>query len=110
MTQRAICNGNKYCPIHYEEKAAAYHEMFENAEKEAEECIAAAAEKDQQQYRERREERIAKRMVRIRSIYDSLEDSLDDCPLKDLALDCTWLEVCSYDVGYLYFCFHIHQY
>ena len=33
MTQRAICNGNKYCPIHYEEKAAAYHEMFENAEK-----------------------------------------------------------------------------
>ena len=37
-------------------------------------------------------------MVRIRSIYDSLEDSLDDCPLKDLALDCTWLEVSGYPV------------
>jgi len=102
MTQRAICNGNKYCPIHYEEKAAAYHIMFEDAEKEAEECITAAVEKDQQQYRERREERIAKRMVRIRSIYDSLEDSLDDCPLKDMALDCTWLEVCCCDKGIMH--------
>ena len=94
IVQKSLCeNDSKYCPVHYEEKAAAYHEMYDNAEKEADEIVAAALEMDQQKYRERREERIAKRMTRIRSIYESLEDSLDDCPLKDLALECTWLEV-----------------
>ena len=102
FVQKAISNDGKYCPIHYEEKAAAFHEMFENAEKEADEYVERALELDQQKYRERREERIAKRMTRIRSIYESLEDSLDDCPLKDLALDCTWLEVSL--GGYLLFC------
>mmetsp|Transcript_16637 Transcript_16637/g.34983 ORF Transcript_16637/g.34983 Transcript_16637/m.34983 type:complete len:626 (-) Transcript_16637:241-2118(-) len=92
IVQKALSSDGKYCPMHYEEKAAAYHEMFENAEKEADEHVAAALEKDQQKYRERRDERIAKRMTRIRSIYASLEDSLYDCPLKDLALDCRWLE------------------
>ena len=66
--------------------------MYENAEKEADDQVAAALERDQQMYRERREERIAKRMARIRSIYATLEEILDDCELKDLALDCTWLE------------------
>ncbi|KAL7530651.1 hypothetical protein ACHAXR_006460, partial [Thalassiosira sp. AJA248-18] len=92
IVQKALANDGKYCPVHYEEKAAAYQEMFENAEKEADEHVAAALEMDQQKYRERRDERIAKRMTRIRSIYASLEEILDDCPLKDLALDCTWLE------------------
>ena len=100
FVQKAISNDGKYCPIHYEEKAAAFHEMFENAEKEADEYVERALELDQQKYRERREERIAKRMTRIRSIYESLEDSLDDCPLKDLALDCTWLEVSLGDICY----------
>ena len=93
IVQKALTNDGKYCPVHYEEKAAAYHEMYENAEKEADEHVACALEKDQQKYRERREERIAKRMTRIRSIYASLEEILDDCPLKDVALDCRWLEV-----------------
>jgi hypothetical protein len=86
-------NEDKYSPQQYEEKAAAYHEIFENAEKEAVDHVACLLEQDQQKYRERREERIAKRMGRIRSIYALLEEVLDDCPLKDLALDCTWLEV-----------------
>ena len=102
FVQKAISNDGKYCPIHYEEKAAAFHEMFETAEKEADEYVERALELDQQKYKERREERIAKRMTRIRSIYESLEDSLDDCPLKDLALDCTWLEVSWGDICYLY--------
>ncbi|KAL7430449.1 hypothetical protein ACHAXH_002474 [Discostella pseudostelligera] len=85
-------NEDKYSPQQYEEKAAAYHEIFENAEKEAVDHVACLLEQDQQKYRERREERIAKRMGRIRSIYALLEEVLDDCPLKDLALDCTWLE------------------
>jgi len=92
IVQKALTNDGKYCPMHYEEKALAYHEMYENAEKEADEHVACALEKDQQKYRERREERIAKRMTRIRSIYASLEEILDDCPLKDVALDCRWLE------------------
>lgn len=86
-------NEGKYYPQNYEEKAAAYYEIFENAEKEADDHVASVLEQDQQKYRERREERIAKRMTRIRGIYSILEDVLDDCPLKDLALDCTWLEV-----------------
>eukprot|EP00584_Thalassiosira_punctigera_P021481 CAMPEP_0172562840 /NCGR_PEP_ID=MMETSP1067-20121228/98625_1 /TAXON_ID=265564 ORGANISM="Thalassiosira punctigera, Strain Tpunct2005C2" /NCGR_SAMPLE_ID=MMETSP1067 /ASSEMBLY_ACC=CAM_ASM_000444 /LENGTH=588 /DNA_ID=CAMNT_0013353155 /DNA_START=390 /DNA_END=2153 /DNA_ORIENTATION=+ len=92
IVQKALTNDGKYCPVHYEEEVAAYHEIFENAEKEADEHVAAALERDQQKYRERREERIAKRMTRIRSIYASLEEILDDCPLKDVALDCRWLE------------------
>jgi len=90
---QAHTNDGKYCPAHYEEKAASYQEIYENAEKEADDTVAAALEKDQQMYRERREERIAKRMTRIRSIYASLEDIMGDCPLKELALECTWLEV-----------------
>lgn len=89
---QAHTNDGKYCPAHYEEKAASYQEIYENAEKEADDTVAAALEKDQQMYRERREERIAKRMTRIRSIYASLEDIMGDCPLKELALECTWLE------------------
>lgn len=92
IVQKALTNDGKYCPIHYEEKAAAYHEMYENAEKEADETVAAALEMDQQKYIQRRDERIAKRMTRIRSIYATLEEILDDCLLKDLALDCQWLE------------------
>lgn len=86
-------NESKDCSLTYEEKAAAFHEIFENAEREADDHVASALEQDQQKYRERREERIAKRMTRIRSIYAILEAVLNDCPLKDLALDCTWLEV-----------------
>ncbi len=93
IVAKALTNDGKYCPIHYEEKAAAYQEMHDNAEKEADDHVAAALEKDQQKYRERREGRIAKRMTRIRGIYASLEEILDDCPLRELALDCTWLEV-----------------
>lgn len=92
IVAKALANGGKYCPIHYEEKAAAYREMYENAEKEADELVVAALERDQVEYTKRREERIAKRMIRIRSIYASLEEILGDCPLKDVALDCTWLE------------------
>lgn len=93
IVQRALVNDGRMCPVHYEERAAAYHEMHENAEKEADDIVAAALEKDAQKYEERRQERIAKRMTRIRSIYDSLEDMLDGCPLRELALDCQWLEV-----------------
>jgi len=93
VVAKALTNEGKYCPIHYEEKAAAYHEMYENAEKDADEVVVAALERDTIEYIKRREERIAKRMIRIRSIYASLEEILVDCPLKDLALDCTWLEV-----------------
>jgi len=92
MVQKALSNDSKFCPIHYEEKAAAYQEIWENAEKEADDYVDAAVEKDQEKFRERRKERITKRMTRIRSIYTSLEEILDDCALKDLALDCTWLE------------------
>lgn len=92
MVQRALAHDGKFCPLHYEEKAAAYQETWENAEKEADEHVAAALERDQQKFRERREERIAKRMTRIKSIVASLQEILDDCPLKDLALDCKWLE------------------
>lgn len=92
IVQKALTNNGKFCPIHYEEKAAAYHEMYENSEKEADETVAAALEVDQQKYIQRRDERIAKRMTRIRSIYATLEEILDDCSLKDLALDCQWLE------------------
>lgn len=89
----AHTNEGKHCPHQYEEKAAAYYEMFENSEKDADDLVADEQEKDQQKYRERRDERIAKRMTRIRSIYANLQEILDDCPLKNLALDCTWLEV-----------------
>ena len=93
VVAKALTNEGKFCPIHYEEKAAAYHEIYENAEKDADEVVVAALERDTIEYIKRREERIAKRMIRIRSIYASLEEILVDCPLKDLALDCTWLEV-----------------
>jgi hypothetical protein len=93
VVAKALTNEGKYCSIHYEEKAAAYHEMYENAEKDADEVVVAALERDTIEYIKRREERIAKRMIRIRSIYASLEEILVDCPFKDLALDCTWLEV-----------------
>ena len=92
MLEKALDEG-KHCSVHYEEKAAAYQEMFENAEKEADDVVAAALEADQQKYRERRDERIAKRMTRIRAIYATMEEILEDCPLKELALECTWLEV-----------------
>lgn len=92
VVAKALTNEGKYCSIHYEEKAAAYHEMYENAEKDADEVVVAALERDTIEYIKRREERIAKRMIRIRSIYASLEEILVDCPFKDLALDCTWLE------------------
>ncbi len=81
IVQKALTNDSKYCPVHYEEEVAVYHGMFENVEKEADEHVAAALERDQQKYRERWEERIAKRMTRIRSIYASLEEILDDSPL-----------------------------
>ncbi|KAL7555222.1 hypothetical protein ACHAWF_018967 [Thalassiosira exigua] len=93
IVQKTLSSEGRYCPVHYEERAAAYHEMYENAEKEADDHVAAALEKDHQKYRERREERIAKRMTRIRSIYETIEGIMEDCSLKDLALDCTWLEV-----------------
>lgn len=93
MVAKALTNEGKYCPIHYEEKAAAYHEMYENAEKEADDVVLADIQRDSAEYFKRREERIAKRMIRIRSIYSVIEEILADCPLKDLALDCTWLEV-----------------
>jgi hypothetical protein len=93
VVAKALTNEGKYCPIHYEEKAAAYRELYENAEKDADEVVVAALERDTVEYIKRREERIAKRMIRIRSIYALLEEILVDCPLKDLALDCTWLDV-----------------
>lgn len=59
VVQKALSGeGSKHCPAHYEEQAAAYQEMFENAEKEADDLVAAALEKDEQKYRERREERM----------------------------------------------------
>lgn len=92
MVQRALTHEGACCPLHYEERAAAYQEMWENAEREADDQLAAALEADQRKYRERRGERIAKRMTRIRSIHAALQEILEDCPLKDLALDCQWLE------------------
>jgi len=50
MVERALSNEGKFCPVHYEEKAAAYQEMHENAEKEADEHVADALERDQQKY------------------------------------------------------------
>ena len=80
-------------PLHYEDRAAAYQEMWEDAEREADDRVAAALAHDQRQYRARREERLARRMARIRAIHDLLGRILEGCPLRDLALDCQWLEV-----------------
>jgi len=90
--QRALSEESTLCPNHYEEKAAAYQELFENTEKEADGILLADANKSAEEYRERREERIQKRMTKIRQIYEKLQIVLDDCPLKELALAHTWLE------------------
>ena len=89
---RAHTKSGKYCPCQYEEKAAVYVEIFESAETEADDYVAAAQEREYEQYRERRDLRLEKRLLRVKAIYATLDNLLDGCPLKDLALDCTWHE------------------
>jgi murein L,D-transpeptidase YcbB/YkuD len=92
VVERAISAGGAYCPRHYEEKAASYVEAFETAEKEAEVFIRAEQARADKLYNERREEKVAKKVARVRAIFDLFEEYLADCPRKELAMTCTWRE------------------
>ena len=92
MVQKAMSDRSDFCPLLYEEKCAAYQEIFEEAEKECDDAVKTAQERKYEEYTERREAKILKRMTKIRKIYATLQTDLDDCPMKDLALACEWLE------------------
>lgn len=92
MVQKAMSDKSDFCPIRYDEKCAAYQEIFEEAEKECDDAVKADQERKHEEYTERREAKILKRMTKIRKIYASLQSDLADCPMKDLALACEWLE------------------
>lgn len=92
VVERAISAGGAYCPRHYEEKAASYVEAFEIAEKEAEIFIRAEQARADKLYNERREEKVAKKVARVRAIFDLFDEYLADCPRKELAMNCTWRE------------------
>eukprot|EP00970_Alexandrium_tamarense_P009841 scaffold1967_cov199-Alexandrium_tamarense.AAC.23 len=92
MVVRAIETSGKYCPSHYEDVAASYCEMFDASCKEADDYIHSEQMKEHQKYVERRDERVAKRLQRVRGIYNQVEELLADCPMKEIALSCTWRE------------------
>mmetsp|Transcript_6537 Transcript_6537/g.14191 ORF Transcript_6537/g.14191 Transcript_6537/m.14191 type:complete len:628 (+) Transcript_6537:211-2094(+) len=89
---RAHTDCGDVCKNCYESKAAAYVEIFQSAEDEADEFIKLANEKKLQIGRQRREERLRKKRERIQGIYEYLEELLEDCPYKDVALACEWRE------------------
>jgi hypothetical protein len=91
VVERAIAAG-PYCVEHYEEKAASYVDAFDTAEKEADAFVKAEQEREDKICDEKRAEKMAKKMVRVRAIYDLLDEYLGDCPRKELALDCVWKE------------------
>jgi hypothetical protein len=67
-------------------------EAFETAEKEAEIFIRAEQARADKLYNERREEKVAKKVARVRAIFDQFDEYLEDCPRKELAMNCTWRE------------------
>jgi hypothetical protein len=92
MVERAHGNTN-HCPMHYEELCGEYVDLFEVAEKEAEERLREEEEMKNKACKERREEKQARKMERVRAIYDLLEEYLgEDCPEKEMALECEWRE------------------
>lgn len=88
--EKTLTENSSHCPTHYEEKAAMYCEIHDAAEKAADEYQKRKLEEQMQKYDENRQERIQKRLTKIRAIHASVENALTDCPLKDLALACTW--------------------
>jgi hypothetical protein len=91
MAERAHLNTN-HCPVHYQEMAGLYVDLFECAEKEAEERLREEEELKCKACAERREEKQARKMERVRAIYDLLDEYLGDCPEKEMALECEWRE------------------
>jgi len=92
FAEKALTESSNRCPTHYEEKAAAYSEIYKAAEKEADDYQEKKEKEQMQKYDECRQERIAKRLTKLRSVYAQMVDIMEDCPMKDLALECTWDE------------------
>lgn len=91
VVERANANTNR-CPVHYDEMAEQYVELFNSAEKEAERRLKVEEEMKSREWAERREEKQSKKVARVRTIYDLLDEYLGDCPNKEMALECTWDE------------------
>lgn len=92
FAEKALTENSNHCPSHYEEKAAAYSEIYKAAEKEAEDYQEKKEKERMQQYDENRQERIAKRLTKLRAVHAQMLDKMEDCPMKDLAMECTWDE------------------
>lgn len=84
--------GTAHCPLHYEKMAKEYVELFDEAEKEADRRLREEEEMKNMEIAERREEKQSRKVARVRAIFDALEDYLEDCPNKEMALECTWRE------------------
>jgi hypothetical protein len=92
FVKKALTENSTRCPSHYEEIAAALLASYDAAEKEADDYQEKKEKELFQKYDESRQERIAKRLTKLRTLHSQMNDILADCPMKDLALECTWDE------------------
>ncbi|KAK1737065.1 hypothetical protein QTG54_011932 [Skeletonema marinoi] len=92
FVQKALTENSNHCPSHYEEKAVAYTEIYEAAEKEADDYQEKKEKEQMQKYDESRQERITKRLTKLRGVHAQMVDIMKECPMKDLAMECSWNE------------------
>lgn len=92
FVEKALTENSNLCPSHYEEKAAAYSEIYDAAEKEADDYVEKKLKEQLQKSDECRQERIAKRLTKLRAVHAQMVEIMEDCPMKELAMECTWNE------------------
>lgn len=108
FVEKALTEDSNICPSHYEEKAAAYSEIYEAAEKEADDYVEQKLKEQLQKSDECRQERIAKRLTKLRVVHSQMVEIMEDCPMKELAMECNWNEESERNI-LKFECFFVQQ-
>eukprot|EP00978_Attheya_sp_CCMP212_P018733 scaffold51780_cov50-Attheya_sp.AAC.3 len=78
--------------IEFESEANRLVDIYEQAESDARERVETKRMREYEQWAIKRNSRIDKRIERMKKIVNQLHDMLEDTPMKDVALDCTWTD------------------
>jgi len=105
FVEKALTENSNLCPSHYEEKATAYSEIYNAAEKEADDYVAQKLKEQMQKSDECRQERIAKRLTKLRAVHAQMIGIMGDFPL---AMECTWNEESERQI-LKFECFYVQQ-
>lgn len=76
----------------YESRAKELKKLWGEAERDADDYLAKKEEARLSVIRSKHQERVAKRLSRIRPIYNKMKELLEGSPMADVALQCSWYE------------------